>query len=887
MARFAPAEDRPRIVGVAYYLAGQYNAAAKAFEEAADWNDLAAAHIGAGHWIDAFLAADRALSLDPDLREAQFNYALAVDGLGVRPVAAKQQRVVLDPEWRRKLPAIAPNETEAWRALKLDSMSDAELASAAVRFPEMARRNAEFFLSTGAEARQLHRARVIAEALQKKSGESLLLEAVREIERNSSTLSAAHRAYAKGRESYAVGRFADAEQELADAQRWFAAGGSPMAALAESYVASAALKQNRATEACAVFDRIVHSQRGTTHYALVGRVLHEIALCEGVRGHWSSSVAAAEESLRIFERLGENANRAVPEAILAQDDDFLGLPQLGWAKGFAAVRHACALGDHFRAHVALAALGRIAVQRRQWDRAAALLRLETKLVTNNPQFEPDLYLRTAVLQWRTGERGQAMEALQRARRAAARLPKELQRIPLADIDGVEGAMMRRDAPALATERLSEAITFQQRAERPITLPELHLARARAFLQMHRRDDAEKDLDAGIRELERQRGKVDQMELRPGIFDDAAELFDEAIALQIDKGDTKAALAYVERGRARAMREQMEIAPTAGTPRLEDGTVLVEYVALPDRLAIFVISASGVTLRTMPVSRATLEQTARAAPRAHLATLYQQLIAPIRDQLQGVSVLNIAPDDVLQRVPFAALFDGSRYLIEQYVVNETPSASVFAAVRQRATGVQQNVLVYANPTIPRNEYPNLPSLDASEFEAAQVFRKYQHGELLVRNAATVQRFLQTAPQYDVIHFAGHAVVNEAEPGASALVCAKGSLTMRQIAAMRFRKTRAVVLAACSTMTGRNAAVEGVPSLARAFVVAGVPAVIGTLWDIEDREAAPVMRVLHEQMARGVEPAIALREAQLASIRSSDPEVRDPRRWAAFSCTGLSR
>lgn len=59
-----------------------------------------------------------------------------------------------------------------------------------------------------------------------------------------------------------------------------------------------------------------------------------------------------------------------------------------------------------------------------------------------------------------------------------------------------------------------------------------------------------------------------------------------------------------------------------------------------------------------------------------------------------------------------------------------------------------------------------------------------------------------------------------------------------------------------------------------VVAGVPAVIGTLWDSEDREAAPVMRVLHEEMAHSVAPAVALREAQLASIHAADPPVRDP-------------
>ena len=91
-----------------------------------------------------------------------------------------------------------------------------------------------------------------------------------------------------------------------------------------------------------------------------------------------------------------------------------------------------------------------------------------------------------------------------------------------------------------------------------------------------------------------------------------------------------------------------------------------------------------------------------------------------------------------------------------------------------------------------------------------------------------------------------------------------------------------------MTGRNAAVEGVSSLARAFVIAGVPAVVGTLWDIDDREAAFVVRRLHEELARGVRPELALRSAQRAAIQSTDPGVRDPRYWSAFSVLGtLSR
>jgi CHAT domain-containing protein len=102
-------------------------------------------------------------------------------------------------------------------------------------------------------------------------------------------------------------------------------------------------------------------------------------------------------------------------------------------------------------------------------------------------------------------------------------------------------------------------------------------------------------------------------------------------------------------------------------------------------------------------------------------------------------------------------------------------------------------------------------------------------------------------------------------------------------MRFRNTRVVILAACSTMAGRNTAVEGAPTVARSFVIAGVPAVVGTLWDVDDDEAATIVRPLHVELARGVRPEHALRDAQLAAIRHDVP----PSQWAAFALVGNAR
>jgi len=77
---------------------------------------------------------------------------------------------------------------------------------------------------------------------------------------------------------------------------------------------------------------------------------------------------------------------------------------------------------------------------------------------------------------------------------------------------------------------------------------------------------------------------------------------------------------------------------------------------------------------------------------------------------------------------------------------------------------------------------------------------------------------------------------------------------------------------------------VASIGRMFLVAGVPAVIGTLWDVDDVPSADFSLALQQRLARGMPPAVALRETQLAALHSNDPDQRHPRYWAAFGILG---
>jgi CHAT domain-containing protein len=118
-------------------------------------------------------------------------------------------------------------------------------------------------------------------------------------------------------------------------------------------------------------------------------------------------------------------------------------------------------------------------------------------------------------------------------------------------------------------------------------------------------------------------------------------------------------------------------------------------------------------------------------------------------------------------------------------------------------------------------------------------------------------------------------------------------------MRLR-ANLVVLSACDTARGREAAGEGMLGLTHAFHYAGAPQVMASLWPVSDQATAQLMRSFYERIALGETPDAALRSAQLEMLHGEErpwlmrlfsPEELEPRRawqhpyfWAGFQLSG---
>lgn len=295
-----------------------------------------------------------------------------------------------------------------------------------------------------------------------------------------------------------------------------------------------------------------------------------------------------------------------------------------------------------------------------------------------------------------------------------------------------------------------------------------------------------------------------------------------------------------------------------------------------------------------------------APGDPALRLYRDLLGQALDSLPGeVHRLVIVPDGALHRLPFGALRAPSdaQPLALRYDLSVAPSATLW--LRWRRAGLAQSevpALVLADPAladVPRSRaaaeergWPgfaigSLPPLPDARREGAALRRRLGGGTLLLTGDEASERFVKEADltRFAVLHFAAHAVADEANPKRSAILLAPGGpredglLQTREVAGLDL-EGRVVVLAACRSASGRLLRGEGVQSLARGFLQAGARAVVASLWPLRDADAAVLFDVFYEQLGRGTSVAAALRAAQSAAWQRG----LTPASWASLVVIG---
>ncbi len=264
-----------------------------------------------------------------------------------------------------------------------------------------------------------------------------------------------------------------------------------------------------------------------------------------------------------------------------------------------------------------------------------------------------------------------------------------------------------------------------------------------------------------------------------------------------------------------------------------------------------------------------------------------------------------PDKELHTIPFSALFDKitNQYLIQKHPVAVAPSAtiSIKCLIRSKyfTTKATNRLLAIGNPKFSRCNFPTLPNLEGAEQEAKTIasLYLYPNAQLFTNQQATKSIFLANISQSDIVHFAGHAMINNKSPLHSKLVFASdktlpecdddnGVLYAYDLYGTHFANTKLVILAACKTATGQTIPGEGVSCLARPFLAAGVPTTIASLWNVNDDYSKRLFEAFHKNYLIGKDAITALQLAQISLITSTNLELQSPLVWGAFVTLGAA-
>jgi CHAT domain-containing protein len=194
---------------------------------------------------------------------------------------------------------------------------------------------------------------------------------------------------------------------------------------------------------------------------------------------------------------------------------------------------------------------------------------------------------------------------------------------------------------------------------------------------------------------------------------------------------------------------------------------------------------------------------------------------------------------------------------------------------------------------KNLRKTLPDLPSAKEEVKNLSALYS-GKFLFESAANENAFKKAAADYDIIHLAMHGILNQQTPILSSLAFTENGdstednfLEAWEISHLKLN-AQLVVLSACETGYGKFQQGEGVMSLARAFMYAGVPSLVVSLWQVNDASTAEIMQLFYANLAKGMDKAEALRQAKLKYIAEcKNPMMAHPAFWAAFVQIGDSR
>lgn len=289
--------------------------------------------------------------------------------------------------------------------------------------------------------------------------------------------------------------------------------------------------------------------------------------------------------------------------------------------------------------------------------------------------------------------------------------------------------------------------------------------------------------------------------------------------------------------------------------------------------------------------------------------YQNLVAQSLKDKGHINKLIIVTDGELGHLPFEAFLvdkssDEPHYLLNDYNISYTYSATLWKE-NMEAPNPQNNGEIFGVAAdynlmpdssmlalrMPPDQWTRgeLTALPAARKEVETLQAKYE-GFFAFDSLASERVVKEKASDYSILHFATHGILNKEQPVLSSLAFTEDSDSTESNFWQAHEISQAqlnadlVVLSACETGYGEFERGNGIASLARAFMYAGAPSLVVSLWQVNDEATSELMKNFYDNLDMGMKKDEALREAKLQYIKSADGVLAHPAFWSPFIVMG---
>lgn len=356
--------------------------------------------------------------------------------------------------------------------------------------------------------------------------------------------------------------------------------------------------------------------------------------------------------------------------------------------------------------------------------------------------------------------------------------------------------------------------------------------------------------------------------------------------------------------------------------IPDNTTIIRYFFIEDELKVLLVNKNVKEIIPLDYkdSKTSIEKlmgkpSSVSETSTLLYKLYNTLWQPFNDKIDTNKVI-IFPDRELYNLSFETLTPtkiisfnelATKSLLAKHTISY--NYSLFLLNKSKQKKIYDNNFVAFAPEFNdkmKNEYQlaisDSLSLDKTylallrqpfNVDIAKTYSKLFDGNYFLNENSTAQIFKKNASEHKIIHVGTHAESNNISPELSRLIFAKNvsdsnteednSLYAYEIYNTSLNSNLAI-LTACETGKPSYQAGEGMISLAHAFNYAGSESILTSLWEVDERSSAEIIKLFYDNIKRGQSKDEALMNAKLKYLKTADSRAIVPHFWAGLVLMG---